>query len=114
MRSTLCYMLLLLLCVTSAHAGPLTLAEALAKRAATSRTLKIAAFDEQIAVFNVQASRSGYLPRVDLQGGYTAQKDPQSISTPFGSFETQEADYGFLSLGIYQTCLLYTSPSPRD
>jgi outer membrane protein len=103
MRSTFCFSLLLILSVTSAHAETLTLSEALSKRAATSQTLKIATIDEQIAGFNVQASRSGYLPRVDIQGGYTAQKDPQSISTPFGSFETQEADYGFLSLGITQT-----------
>jgi outer membrane protein TolC len=61
----------------------------------------------------VQASRSGYLPRVDIQGGYTAQKDPQSISTPFGSFETQEADYGFLSLGITQTLYDFGRTSAR-
>jgi outer membrane protein TolC len=97
----------------TAHAETLTLSEALTKRAATSRTLKIATIDEQIAVYNVQASRSGYLPRVDIQGGYTAQKDPQSISTPFGSFETQEADYGFLSLGITQTLYDFGRTSAR-
>jgi outer membrane protein len=99
--SSLCTVLVLL--AVTAHAEPLTLAGALAKRAATSQTLKIAAIDEQIAVYNVQASRSGYLPRLDLQGGYTAQQAPQSISGPFGSFETQQADYAFLNLGITQT-----------
>jgi outer membrane protein len=103
MRSTLLCALLLLFCVTSAHAEPLTLAEALAKRAAGSRTLKIAAYDEQIAADNVQLNRSGYLPRVDIQTGYTAQLEPQSVRTPFGGFETQQADFAFLSLGITQT-----------
>jgi outer membrane protein len=103
MRSTIVCALVLLFSVSSAQAEPLTLADALAKRAAGSRTLKISAFDEQIAGDNVRISRSGYLPRVDIQGGYTAQQAPQSISTPFGTFETQDADFGFASLGITQT-----------
>jgi TolC family type I secretion outer membrane protein len=85
------------------HAEPLTLKDALAKRGATSRILKISALDEQIAGDNVLASRSGYLPRVDAQGGYVAQQAPQSISVPMGSFETQDTDFGFFSLGISQT-----------
>jgi outer membrane protein len=103
MKSILCCALLLLITVSSSHAELLTLADALAKRSAGSRTLKIATIDEQIAVDNVQANRGGYLPRVDIQGGYTAQQAPQSIATPFGVIETQEADYGFLSFGITQT-----------
>lgn len=94
---------LLFYSVTSAYAEPLTLADALAKRATSSRTLKISAIDEQIAGDNVLLSRSGYLPRVDIQGGYTAQQAPQSVSAPFGTFKTQEADFGFLNLGITQT-----------
>jgi outer membrane protein len=101
--SSILVLLISLAAALNAHAEPLTLPEALAKRAAGSRTLKIAAYDEQIAGFNVQANRSGYLPRVDIQGGYTAQQAPQSVTTPFGSFETQEADFGFLSLGVTQT-----------
>jgi len=103
MRSTMICALLLLLSVSFALAEPLTLELALAKRASVSRALKLASIDEQIAGDNVQANRSGYLPRVDIQGGYTAQQAPQSISGPFGSFETQNADFGFLSLGITQT-----------
>jgi outer membrane protein TolC len=109
--SSLCAVLLLL--AVTADAGTLTLAEALSKRAATSQTLKIATIDVQIAGDNVLANRSGYLPRVDLQGGYTAQQAPQSISGPFGSFETQEADYAFLSLGINQTLYDFGRTSSR-
>jgi outer membrane protein len=87
----------------SAFAEPLTLADALARRAAVSATLKMARIDEQVAELNVTASRSGYLPRVDLNAGYTAQHAPQSFSTPMGSFETQQADYGFFSASLNQT-----------
>src|ERR1700687_3274065 len=103
MRTLITSATLLLLTAGAIHAEPLTLADALAKNAAGSRTLKIAAYDEQIAADNVQLNRSGYLPRVDIQGGYTVQQAPQSVATPFGSFETQDADYAFLSLGITQT-----------
>ena len=109
--SSLCAVLILL--AITAHAETLTLSGALAKRSATSQTLKIATLDMQIAGDNVQASRSGYLPRVDLQGGYTAQQEPQSIATPFGHFETLEADYGFLSLGITQTLYDFGRTSAR-
>ncbi len=89
----------------SAYAEPLTLADALSKRASLSHTLKMAEIDEQIAGDNVQISRSGYLPRIDFQGGYTAQQAPQSISIPQGqgSFETQQADFGFFNASLYQT-----------
>ncbi len=103
MKKLLASATLFLVFAGAVHAEPLTLADALAKRAATSQTLKMAAIDEQIAGDSVRTSRSGYLPRVDLQTGYTAQQAPQSISGPFGSFETQQADYGFLSLGLTQT-----------
>lgn len=87
----------------SLQADPLTLADALAKRSVTSSALKMARYDTDMAAENVTASRSGYLPRVDFQGGYTAQQDPQSVTTSFGSFQTQQADFGFASLGITQT-----------
>lgn len=103
MKSTIVCALLFIFSVSSAYAEPLTLADALAKRAASSRTLKIAALDEQIAGDSVRSSRSGYLPRVDLQGGYTGQQAPQAVSAPFGSFATQEADFGFFNLSITQT-----------
>ena len=94
---------LLLLAAGDVFAEPLTLAEALSKRAATSESLKVARIDVRNAEENVTASRSGYLPRVDLQAGYSVQQAPQSISVPTGSFETQQADYAFVRFGIVQT-----------
>ena len=104
MRNFLMLMLSLYSTTTlSAYAEPLTLADALAKRASVSETLKMARYDTEIAGDNVKISRSGYLPRIDFQGGYTAQQAPQSISIPQGSFETQQADYGFFSASLNQT-----------
>src|SRR5689334_11981077 len=103
MKITVAILLVSAMTTLAAHGAPLTLADALAKRAATSHSLKIAAYDEQIAGENVKLNRSGYLPRADVQGGYTAQLEPQSVTTPFASFQTQEADFAFFSLGITQT-----------
>ena len=103
MRIYILSAMLLFINAGALYAEPLTLAAALAKTAAANRTLKLAAYDEQIAEENIRLNRSGYLPRVDLQGGYTAQQAPQSVTTPFGSFSTQDQDFAFVSLGINQT-----------
>jgi outer membrane protein len=114
MKTTLIIFLLLSFSAPLAvPAAPLTLAEALARRAETSRVLKMAALDEQIAGDGITANRSTYLPRVDIQGGYTAQLDPQSIMTPSGSLETQNADYAFASLAISQTLYDFGRTSAR-
>ena len=87
----------------SAHGDKLTLADALARRNDTSHVLKMAKLDELIAGDSITANRSGYLPRIDFQGGYAAQLEPQSVNTPFSTFQTQDRDYAFASLGITQT-----------
>lgn len=103
MRTLITSTLLLHLTAGVIHAEPLTLAEALAKRAACSHTLNMAMIDVEVADDNVRLTRSTYLPRIDMQGGYTAQQAPQSISLQQGSFETQEADFAFANLAITQT-----------
>ena len=104
MLKSLCASLIFLIINSSvSYAEQLTLSDAVKYAAAASSSLKMVQLEEQIAGDIVNVNRSGYLPRVDLHGGYTAQQAPQSISTPFGTFETQEADYGFLNLGITQT-----------
>jgi outer membrane protein TolC len=94
---------LLFLSAGTAPAAPLTLGACLEKAAAGNYALKVAAHDEQIAEENVNLSRSGYLPRIDFQGGYTAQQAPQSISLDVRTIETQDADFGFFSASLYQT-----------
>jgi outer membrane protein TolC len=82
----------------------LTLRDCLKSAAAGNPSLKAAAFDEKIAREGIDQARSGYLPRVDFQGGYTAQLEPQAISFAGGrAINTQEPDFGFFSLSLYQT-----------
>lgn len=102
--AALTFVLLLFVTVGPACSATLTLAEALKKAEAANHSLRVSAYDERLATENVRLNRSGYLPKVDFQGGYTAQLEPQSITLPTGgSFATQQADFGFFSLGIYQT-----------
>src|SRR5512146_3002555 len=97
------YLAALLVCcsATTATAESLSLGECLKKATAGNYALKVAAHDETIAEENVNLSRSGYLPRIDFQGGYTAQQAPQSIALDGQSIDTQNADYGFFSASLY-------------
>ncbi|HEY6873425.1 MAG TPA: TolC family protein [Geobacteraceae bacterium] len=102
-RTYLILMILFGLSTSVAHAERLTLRDCLAKASTGNYSLKVAAHDEKIAKENVGIGKSGFFPRVDLQGGYTAQLEPQAIDFAGRSIATQDADYPFLSLSIYQT-----------
>lgn len=102
-RILLGFSLLSSIFATTAQAGNLTLRDCLAKAATGNYALKVAAHDEKIAAENVAIGKSGFFPRIDLQGGYTAQQEPQAIDFTGGSFATQDADYAFLNLSLYQT-----------
>ena len=103
MKTTIISIILVFITLGTLHAETLTIAAALSKASATNRTLKLSAYDERIAEEGIRLNRSGFFPRVDLQGGYTAQQAPQSVTTQFGSFSTQDQDFFFASLGITQT-----------
>ncbi len=102
-RTFLILTILFGLSAPAAHAELLTLRDCLAKASTGNYSLKVAAHDEKIAEENVGIGKSGFFPRVDLQGGYTAQLEPQAIDFAGRSIATQDADYPFLSLSIYQT-----------
>ncbi len=95
--------LLLLFGAVSAPAETLTLSDCLKRAATANPSLNRAVYDQKVAQEAIPQARSGYLPRIDLQGGYTAQQAPQSVATPFGGFKTQDADYGFFSATLNQT-----------
>lgn len=103
----------LLLACTSAHAETLTLNDCLKRAASSNYELRIAEYDTQIARENITAGRSGYLPRLDFQGGYTAQQAAQSVK--FSNFEapTQQKDYGFFSTALEQTIYDFGRTSSR-
>lgn len=86
-----------------ARAATLPLRDCLTRAAAANYTLKVAAYDENEAQEGIGIAKSGFFPRIDVQGGYTAQLEPQSIAFAGGSFATQDADYPFLSVSLYQT-----------
>jgi outer membrane protein len=92
-----------LLAVSLATAAPITLKECLDLARQNNPSLKVARNDSLIQAENVSITGSAYYPRVDLQAGYTALLDPQAINAPVGSFETQQPDFAFASLSIYQT-----------
>jgi len=83
--------------------SPLSLKECLERASAANTGLKVVAFDTAIAREQVEVAKSGYLPRVDVQGGYVAQLEPQSAK--FGPLiaQTQDADFPYANLAIYQT-----------
>ncbi|MBU5612582.1 TolC family protein [Geomonas azotofigens] len=86
-----------------AQAETLTLREALDRATATSRGLKSASRDVEIAREQVNVARSTKLPRIDLQGGYVAQAKAQAFKFGAASQETQDPRYPFFNFSIYQT-----------
>lgn len=110
------YLLVLLaplILLARAEAETLTLQDCLKKAATANHELQVSAFDEKIAVENVGVARSGYLPRINLQGGYTAQQDPQSVIIQERAVETQQSEYGFFSVSVEQTLYDFGRTSAR-
>jgi outer membrane protein len=92
----------------------LTLAECLERAARQNPALKVAAFDPKIAAETVRLAKSGARPRVDLQGGYVAQLEPQSVKFGPLTEATQQADFAFLGLSIYQTIYDFGRTAERE
>lgn len=95
--------LLTLLLASAACAGQLSLQECLDQARQNNPALKVAAHDKSVAAEGVRLAGSATLPRIDLQGGYTAQMEPQAVKLGPTPAETQQAEYAFAGLSIYQT-----------
>jgi outer membrane protein len=102
-RIPLLTLLILLPFFSRATAETLTLQQCLHKASTANRELKVAAQDVKIAEQNITIGRSGYLPRVDLNGGYTVQQDPQSVLIQNFAIATQDANFAFASASLHQT-----------
>lgn len=96
-------MLLTLLLAATTDAEPLSLRDCLDQARQNNPTLKVAAHDKAVAAEDVKIAGSTRLPRIDLQAGYTAQLEPQAVKIGPTTAETQQADYAFAGLNIYQT-----------
>ncbi len=105
--------LLVLLCTCPAAADVLTLRACLARAAQMNPTLRVALHNEKVAEEDRRIARSGYLPRLDVQGGYTFQDDAQAMKALGTAFETQEANYGSFSLVLTQTLYDFGRTSAR-
>ncbi|WP_243371850.1 TolC family protein [Geotalea sp. SG265] len=113
MKTPMILAMLAFVCLGSSPAPALTLKDCLAKAAAANTQLRAAAYDERIAAEGVNIATSGYLPRVDLQAGYVAQQAPQAVRFGQQSLPTQQADYAFANLAIYQTLYDFGRTSAR-
>jgi outer membrane protein TolC len=108
--TTICATFLL---IGNAHAERLTLRDCLSKAASANPELKVTAFDEKIAAEGIGIARSGYLPRIDFQGGYTAQQDPQAFLIQGLTMRTQQEDYGHFTVAAEQTIYDFGRTSAR-
>jgi outer membrane protein len=102
-RITLLTLLTVLLAFSQATADILTLQQCLHKASTANRQLKVAAHDVKIAEQNITIGRSGYLPRLDLNGGYTVQQNPQSVLIQSFAVPTQDSNFAFTSASLHQT-----------
>lgn len=95
---------LLSLSVTlTAQAAPLTLEESLRLARAHNPLLQTIQWDSTIARENQRQADSSFYPRIDAEGGYTAQLDPQAMRVNGQTLDTQQPDYASANLSITQT-----------
>ncbi|BEH10534.1 MULTISPECIES: TolC family protein [Geobacter] len=111
---SLSFLILALCAATPAMASALSLKECLSLAAAGNYSLAVTASDRLIAQEAITQARSGFLPRVDFQGGYTLQAKPQAVNFgERGSIETQDGTYGFFNLSVTQTIYDFGRTSSR-
>ena len=94
---------LVLLLASGANAAQLSLADCLEMARRNNPNLTVASHDKAIAAEGTSIAGSTALPRIDLQAGYTAQTAPQAVKFGPKPAETQQADYAFGGVSIYQT-----------
>lgn len=104
---------LLLFTTTVASAETLSLKECLIRAESANYALKVDAFDEEIATERVSQARSGYLPRLDLQAGYTMQNDAQAVKMGGLVAPTQERNFTSFNAAVTQTLYDFGRTSAR-
>jgi len=96
-----------------AGAETLTLQECLRRAAASNNELRVSSYDEKVAAEGIGIARSGYLPHLNFQGGYTVQQDAQSIEFQGRTIKMQQSDFGFFSVAAEQTIYDFGRTSSR-
>lgn len=95
----------LLICLLPAHlpAAMLTLNDCLVQVRNNNPVLRTARTDTLLATELVTQSDAALYPRIDAQGGYTAQLEAQAMQVNGQSLETQQPSYAFANLGVTYT-----------
>jgi outer membrane protein TolC len=94
----------MLLCVaTGSRGAPLSLQECLKKAHDNNPALKNAAWDSRIAREESRLASAASYPRLDANGGYTMQLDPQAVKIGGITAETQEQDFAFAGVAASYT-----------
>lgn len=86
-----------------ALAQQITLEECLALARDNNPHLKAARTDIRTARETVTLADAANYPRIDLQGGYTAQLEPQAMEVQGRPMETQQPDYAFAGASLNYT-----------
>ncbi len=84
-------------------APPLTLEASLQLARKHNPLLQTIQWDHTIARENQRQADSSLYPRIDAQGGYTAQLEPQAMRVNGQTMETQQPSYASASLSVTQT-----------
>jgi outer membrane protein len=103
MRIVIFLLAALLSLAGAAAAETLTLKECLNRTASANKGLRAVSHDERLAQEEMRIAKSARLPRIDVNSGYTAQQAAQAVNINNITAQTQDADYPFFSLSIYDT-----------
>lgn len=99
----LLYSMILWLIPANLVAATLSLDDCLARAKNHNQALRVARKDVGIAHESIRQSDAALFPRIDAQGGYTAQLEVQAMKVAGQVMETQQPAYLFASLGITYT-----------
>ena len=99
----LLYSMMLCLLPVNLFASTLSLDDCLAQARTHNPALRVARMDIGIAHESIRQTDAALFPRIDAQGGYTAQLEAQAMKVAGQVMETQQPTYLFGSLSLNYT-----------
>jgi outer membrane protein TolC len=95
----------LIICLLPTYlvAGTLTLEECLSLAREHNPALRVSRMDTDIAAETIRQSDAALFPRIDAQGGYTAQLEAQAMKINGQVMETQQPSYLYGNLSMQYT-----------
>lgn len=92
-----------LIAASTVCAAPLTLKECIEQGKQRNPLLVTLSNEKEIAATSIRQADSALYPRIDLQGGYTAQQAAQGVIMNGRTAETQEPEYAFANTAVSYT-----------